>query len=67
MTITSVINSINPAENRFHVCPIALMAQECPPFKKSSQRGMGRTTTMRNILKKFDHQGTGYSKRSKSE
>ena len=65
MTITSVINSINPAENRFHVYPF-VVAPECPPFKKSSQRGIGRRTAMRNILKKFDHQGTGYLKRSES-
>ena len=37
MTITSVINSINPAENRFHVCPIALMAPECLPFKRAAK------------------------------
>ena len=60
MTITSVINGINPIETYSIVCDCVRWfcdgAKESS-FLKAAAKMELEQNTMRNILKKFDHQG----------
>ena len=58
MTITSVINGINPIENYLIACPMVLWwRQRVLLLKAAAKIECEEQKTMRNILKKFDHQG----------